>query len=199
MDAPLTLACALEIEERAARSAGARTARVGLGACLPLPAGGLVSFGLAGALDPTLRTGEIVSADRVVDERGNVLWEGRALPVLGARTGTVCSARRIVDAAPERAELAARTGALAVEMESATLAASGRLAGVVRAISDTPARPIGRLARAALVDGGTSWRAVAAAAVREPLTAARAARGARAALAALRRAAAELGQTRAPA
>ena len=46
----LTLACALAVEEGAARSGGARAARVGLQAGLPLPEGRLVSFGLGGAL-----------------------------------------------------------------------------------------------------------------------------------------------------
>ena len=46
----LTLACALKVEERAARKGGARTALVGLGAGLPLPEGQLVSFGLIGEM-----------------------------------------------------------------------------------------------------------------------------------------------------
>ena len=49
VDAPLTLACALAVEEKVARKAGARAARVSLGARLPLPEGPLVSFGFAAA------------------------------------------------------------------------------------------------------------------------------------------------------
>ena len=81
-------------------------------------------------------------------------------------------------------------------MEDAVLAASGRLAGVVRAISDTPARPVGSLALAASADGSVAWRVVARAFATEPRTAARAALSARRALAALERAAAALAAER---
>ena len=71
----LTLACALAVEESAARDGGARAARVGLQAGLPLPEGKLVSFGLAGALVSGLAPGTLVAARRVVDSDGTVLWE----------------------------------------------------------------------------------------------------------------------------
>ena len=74
MDSPVTLACALKVEERAARKAGARTALVGLGAGLPLPEGQLVSFGFAGGLGDTLRPGTLVTATKVVDPSGRTLW-----------------------------------------------------------------------------------------------------------------------------
>ena len=63
---PLTLACALAVEEDAARSAGATAARVGLQAGLPLPEGRLVSFGLAGALVSGLAPGTLVTARRAL-------------------------------------------------------------------------------------------------------------------------------------
>jgi hypothetical protein len=40
-----------------------------------------------------------------------------------------------------------------VDMESGILAATGRLRGVVRAISDTPEEPLGPLAQAVTPDG----------------------------------------------
>jgi hypothetical protein len=189
---PLTLACALDVEERAARRAGAPAARVGLSASLPLPAGQLVSFGLAGALVAGLEAGTVVSATRVVDETGAVLWEGEPVPVPGAIEGVLCAAPRVVDDAGERAALASRTGAIAVDMESGTLAASGRLAGVVRAVSDGPGRPVGRLGHAATPDGGTAWGIVAMAFLTQPVRSARASRDAQRALAALEAAAAAL-------
>lgn len=198
MDASLTLACALAVEERAARAGGARAVRIGLGASLPLPSRGpLASFGLAGALVPGYGPGSLVTATKIVDEGGALLWEGEALAVPEAAAAIVCAARRIVDAPAERARLAARTGAVAVDMESGILAASGRLAGVVRAISDTPDEPVGRLAGAATSDGGTAWGTVAAAFLREPRRAARAARNARRGLRALERAAAALARAEA--
>lgn len=186
---PLTLACALAVEEGAARSARARTARVGLQAGLPLPEGRLVSFGLAGALVSGLAPGTLVSARRVVDADGTVLWEQEALPVPGALEAVVCDAGIVVDDPVARRELARESGAVAVDTESAALAATGRLAGVVRAISDTPEQPVGRLAHAALPDGRTDRRAVAQAFLAEPRATLRTAVAARRALASLRSAA----------
>jgi hypothetical protein len=189
-----TLACALAVEERAARKAGAKVARVGLRASLPLPDGPIAGFGLAGALVDDLPPGTLVTATKVVDEDGAVLWEGEPLQVSGARPGVVCAATRVVDEPDERAALAKRTGAVAVDMESGRLAASGRLAGVIRAISDTPDRPVGCLACASTPEGGVAWPMVAKALVTEPFNAVRASAGARRGLAALERAAAALAE-----
>lgn len=191
---PIVLACALEVEERAALKGGANAVRVGLGASGPVPPGRLVSFGLAGALVPEISEGTVVTATRVVGEDGSVLWEGDAVPVPGATAAVLCGADRVVDAPEERAELARRTGAVAVDMESAALAASGRLAGAIRAISDSPGRPVGRLAHASKPDGSVAWGAVAKALVTEPRRALRASRTARRALASLERAAASVAE-----
>ena len=190
---PITLACALAVEERAARRGGATAiVRVGLGASRPAPAGRLVSFGLAGALVRELPEGTVLTATRVVAEDGSVLWEGDALPVRGATPAVLCGASRVVDEPAERAELARRTGAVAVDMESGALAASGRLAGAVRAVSDSPARPVGRLSGASRPDGSVAWGTVVRALVTEPRRAVRASRAARRALSALERAAASI-------
>lgn len=181
----ITLACALASEERAAKKGGARAARVGLGAGLALPEGRMAGFGLAGALVDGLEPGTVVTATRIVDEAGATLWEGEPLSVPGARPAVICAATHVVDDDLERAGLAARTGADAVDLESGRLAASSRLAGVVRAISDTPGRPVGRLARASTGDGRVRWGVVLQSFVTEPRTAMRAARDARRALAAL--------------
>lgn len=186
---PLTLACALAVEEGVARSGRARAARVGLQASLPLPEGRLVSFGLAGALVSGLEPGTLVTAHRVVDADGTVLWEDEPLEVPGALTAVVCDPGVVVDDPLARRELARETGAAAVDTESAALAATGRLAGVVRAISDTPDVPVGRLAHAAVPDGGTDWPVVLRALLAEPRTTVRAALAARRALASLRAAA----------
>jgi adenosylhomocysteine nucleosidase len=185
----VTLACALHVEERAARRAGAAAVRVGLGAHLGLPEGRLVSFGLAGALVPGLPPGTLLTARRVVDADGTVLWENEPLRVSGALTAVVCDVGRVVDDPIERRELAERTGAVAVDTESAALAATGRLAGVVRAVSDTPGQPAGRLAHGAMPDGATDWRVVGRALVSEPAATIRTARAAGRALASLRHAA----------
>ena len=167
MDADgLTFACAMGAEERIARRLGP-TARVGLAAANGVPEGRLVSFGIAGALREGLPVGTVIDATRVVDESGAVLWEGGPLGVAAARTGTILGATHIVDDPAERARLHAATGADAVDMESGPLARSGRLAGCIRSISDTPSRTLGPLAQALKPDGrvavGGLVRALAAA------------------------------------
>jgi adenosylhomocysteine nucleosidase len=188
VDVPLTLACALEVEEKVARKAGARTARVGLGARLPLPEGPLVSFGFAGSLDPGLQPGTLVTASKVVDVSGKTLWEGEPLAVDGAETVVVCAASAITEGRAREA-VASSSGAGAVDLESGKLAGTGRLVGVVRAISDSADHPLGRLASAARPDGTTDYRAVLGAFLTQPITSVRTALAARRAIGGLRRAA----------
>lgn len=152
----VTFVCATRVEARAARRLGARTAVVGVGVRRPLPPGPLVSFGLAGALHDGLEVGELVDAVRVVDEEGRPVWEGGPLGAQGARPGTIVACSRLADGPEERRALARRTGADAADMESGPLARSGRLRGVLRAVSDTPTRPLGPLARTLRSDGRLS-------------------------------------------
>jgi len=171
----------MTVEERIARRLG-RTAVVGLGASKGVPEGRLVSFGIAGALSGDLAVGTVIDATRVVDESGEVLWEGEPLGASPARTGTILGASRIVDDPAERARLHAATGADAVDMESGALARSGRLVGCLRAISDTPTRRLGGVAQGATPDGGVDVVGFLRGFVREPAVTVRAARGARRAL-----------------
>jgi len=177
----LTFACAMTVEERIARRLG-RTALVGLGASRGVPEGRLVSFGIAGALAPDLPVGTVIDATRVVDETGAVLWEGGPLGAAAARQGTILGASRIVDDPDERARLHAKTGAEAVDMESGALARSGRLVGCLRAVSDTPTRRLGGVARGATADGDVDALGFVRGFVREPFVTARAVFGARRAL-----------------
>ena len=152
MDADRVAACATTAEERAAKRAGFRTARIGVCARRGVPAGELVSFGVAGGLNG-MEIGSVLDATKIVDEQGNVLWEGPALGVAGARQGTILATDRLVEDPAERRRLHELTGADAVDMESGVLAATGRLRGCVRAVSDTPDRPLGPLADAVTPDG----------------------------------------------
>jgi hypothetical protein len=188
VDVDRVAACATASEARAARRAGFRTVRVGLGVSRGAPPGRLVSFGVAGALDG-LSVGTVIDATRIVDEQGEVLWEGPGLEVAGAVPGTILTARHIVDDPAERRELHERTGADAVDLESGVLAATGRLAGCVRAISDTPERTLGALADAVTPAGRPRPAKLAAALARRPTATARALGDIRRALRALARAA----------
>jgi adenosylhomocysteine nucleosidase len=167
VDADRVAACATTAEERAAKRAGFRTARVGVCARRGVPAGDLVSFGVAGGLNG-LEIGTVLDATRIVDEEGRVLWEGEGLGVAGARPGTILASDRIVEDPAERRRLHELTGADAVDMESGVLAATGRLRGCVRAVSDTPERPLGPLADAVTPDGRPRPIGFLKAFVREP-------------------------------
>jgi adenosylhomocysteine nucleosidase len=183
----LTYACAMTAEERAARRLG-RTALVGLAVANGVPDGArLVSFGVAGALRGGLAIGTVIDATRVVDEHGSVLWEGVPLGVVAARPGTILGADRIVDDPAERAALHASTGADAVDMESAALARSGRLAGCIRSISDTPELNLAGLAEGAKLDGHVDVRGLVRGFLRSPLETTRAAIAAARALRSLRK------------
>jgi adenosylhomocysteine nucleosidase len=151
----LTFACATTAEERVARRLGLRTVRVGVRAANGVPDERLVSFGLAGALRDGLHVGDVLDATRVVDERGETLWEGGPLGVAGARPATMLGSDALVHDAGERLRLRAATGADAVDMESGVLARSGRLAGVVRVVSDDAASAIEGVDSTVHADGRT--------------------------------------------
>jgi len=108
----------------------------------------LLGAGVAGALSSDLAFGEILVARRVCDASGDApqpdaALSGRAASLPGIRGGAIFSADRMVIAARERAELAARIGddPSAVDMESAGWARVASARGipylVVRAVSDT--------------------------------------------------------------
>jgi hypothetical protein len=181
----VTLACATRAELRAARRTGARVALVGLGARNGVPDGPLVSFGLAGALRDDLPVGTVLDATRVVDAHGSLLWSGAGLGV--SRSATILAADAIVDDPAERRRLHAQTGADAVDLESGALARTGRLRGVVRAVSDTPSRPLDGLVGGVNADGGISWSGLARAFARSPRSFVRSASDARRALDGLKR------------
>jgi len=130
----LTFAVATTAEERVARRAGLNAVRVGVRVANGVPDGRLVSFGLAGALHDDVRIGDVLDATRVVDERGATLWEGGPLGV--GRVATILGGDELVHDAAERRRLHEASGADAVDMESGVLARSGRLAGVLRVVSD---------------------------------------------------------------
>jgi hypothetical protein len=135
MDADgLTFCAATTAEERAARKLGLPAVRVGVRVANGVPEGRLVSFGLAGALSDVLHVGDVLDATRVVDESGSVLWEGPGLGL--GRDATMLGSDALVHDPVERARLRHLTGADAVDMESGVLARSGRLAGVLRVVSD---------------------------------------------------------------
>ena len=151
----LTFACATSAEERVARRLGLETVRVGVRAANGVPEGRVVSFGLAGSLGE-LQVGDVLDATRVVDETGTTLWEGPGLGVRGARAGVVLGGDVLVHDEAERERLRVASGADAVDMESGVLARSGRLAGVLRAVSDDAGSAVEGVDRTVHADGRTN-------------------------------------------
>jgi len=76
--------------------------------------------------------------------------------VLGARDGVVLGGDVLVHDPVARARLREASGADAVDMESGVLARSGRLAGVIRAISDDSGSAVEGVDRTVHVDGRTN-------------------------------------------
>jgi adenosylhomocysteine nucleosidase len=100
----------------------------------------VVSTGFCGALEPDLKPGDVVVASSVIDKENKDTYEA-VEPQCGvaAERGSVLSCNRVAGSVSERAALQL-TGALAVEMEAAAVAARARVWDVpfycVRSVSD---------------------------------------------------------------
>jgi adenosylhomocysteine nucleosidase len=114
----------------------------------------VVSGGVCGALAPDLAPGDLVLPESVLGPAGERLNvtpspHRRALELAGsARAGLLATTREVVATAEDKAALFARTGAQAVDLESALILAHAAGAGcptlVVRAVSDTAAESLPR-------------------------------------------------------
>ena len=98
----------------------------------------LLAVGFCGALDPALRVGDLVAAERVVDEvtGDEFVADPALLAAAPGRRGALVSARRIARTPDARARL----DGMAVNLESAALARAAGAAGVpflaLRAVTD---------------------------------------------------------------
>ena len=144
---------------------------------------GVISFGVAGGLDPTLKSGDVVVATEVLAGAGRWLAgfsfsEDLIAGVgLGRRRvvrGLLAGAEELVSARHVKAALHSETGAAAVDMEShiaADYAAKARLPfAAVRVISDPASRAMPALASSVIKpNGDIDLRKVMHGIVRDPL------------------------------
>lgn len=134
----------------------------------------ILSCGLAGALNPILKAGDLVIAEYFPgDGRGSDLVEALRQHLTDAQVGRIIGSDTIVASVAEKQALYEATGALAVDMESHIAARVAERHGLpfaaIRAISDTADHT---LPPAALVgmrpDGSMALGAVLASLARNP-------------------------------
>jgi adenosylhomocysteine nucleosidase len=114
-----------------------------------------MSWGCAAGLSPTLRPGDLCLPASIVDARGvhraaSAGWHQRAVSSLQAtfdvHTGPLLTTDRIAPTEADKRSLAEKFGAIAVDMESAAVAAVARERDVpflaVRAIADPADMPM---------------------------------------------------------
>jgi len=162
---------------------GAARAASGAQALCTAGAQALLSFGMAGGLDPALRAGDVVLPAEVVTPQGGVYataaqWRAQ-LYEAARRSGGVSCGRLLTSDAPvlapsAKAALFRECGAVAVDMESAAVAQVARGVGlpfmVLRAVIDAAAAgvPQAVLAGSAAATGETSALRLLAALARRP-------------------------------
>jgi len=145
---------------------------------------GVISFGVAGGLDPALKSGDVVVATEVT--AGDTRWlagcslneeliTSVALKRRRVVRGGLVGVEQVVAARAGKAALRSETGAAAVDMEShiaAAYAAEARLPfAALRVISDPASRALPALAISAIKrNGGIDLRVVLRGVARNPLT-----------------------------
>lgn len=144
-------------DTRLVRVTGASAARARTEATALIVAGAdaLLSFGLAGGLDPALDPGDMVIANTVFGPRGttypaDTAWRDRLVGSLQPLSGTIVAdilgSETALTTAGAKAEARRATAAAAVDMESHVVAAVAIEAGkpfmALRAIADTSVRGI---------------------------------------------------------
>ncbi len=137
-------------------------------------AGALVSFGLAGGLDPALRSGDVVIAEAVWEDGRIIAADPPLCALLGGSTARLIAAAPapVVSAADKQA-LFLSSGAAAVDLESGAVArVAARRAlpfAVLRVICDPAQRDLPQAALAALdAQGAIGLGRVLAALLRKP-------------------------------
>lgn len=146
----------------------------------------LANWGVAGALDASLAPGDVMVPERVLysiddrqgfttDPHGSARLLERLSTGVEVRRGTLWSAEQPVATRAEKHDIAERTGAVAVDMEAAAVAAVAARANLpfvaVKAICDPFERELPeRIVHALGVEGGFSLDMLSAIALGGPAT-----------------------------
>jgi hopanoid-associated phosphorylase len=138
---------------------------------------GLLSFGIAGGLDPALKSGDLVIGNGVQWQGETVsadpAWANGLLTAIpGSRTGIIAAVSRIA-ATPDAKRSLYESGASVVDMESGAMAEVAARAGkpfaVLRAVADPAQRGLPRSVFVGLApDGSARPLAVMGALLRRP-------------------------------
>lgn len=170
MEGEVVAVCGMDFEAAIARGPHVRAVRAADLAQLPPGCVGLISFGCAGALDPSLRAGDCLLPEAVITPDGaapvDPAWRAslrRMLPY--AQGGLLAGVDEPVCTVPGKARLRRATGARAVDMESHPAALAARAHGLrfaaLRVIVDPSSRRVPASALAALgPDGALSAAAL---------------------------------------
>lgn len=167
------------------RCSGASSERANIAARTSVAAGcdGLVSFGLAGGLDPALQPGDLVVADAVICADGSKIqtdksWSDQIIGTfednnISFAGGGILGLDEIAFLPETKRSLFAGTGALCVDMESHAVIHAASLEAIpfvaLRVVADTASDEIPRAASCALgPSGGVQAGSLAMALAKNP-------------------------------
>lgn len=130
---------------------------------LPAATTHLLSFGIAGGLDPAMRPGDVRVADAVVVESTRLepdfVWAAKLAAALGAPQATFAGADAVVAEIAAKVALRAATGAVCVDMETHIVARAAARRGcrwaALRAITDPAGRALPHAAAVGMKPDGS--------------------------------------------
>jgi len=147
--------------------AGAENARKAAELAVSKGATQLMSWGCAAALSPNLKMGDLVLAESLMDENGDEIsvhpiWHQHAKTVLESQIttykGALIASNSIVSTAQAKENLHAKTGAIALDMESYAIAKVAQHYALpflaIRAIADPASMDLPNALENALNDNG---------------------------------------------